>query len=118
MSRSREEMMNEAEAEIRRANDVLEELGPDLAYAKEQEVAEASQDVYRTRGPGAPRDSSPTLCPPPSGGGIVQSSPWVVSAVVVRVDAAGATVRLPEELAVGGHEKLPGDGHETARWRT
>ena len=38
---------------------------------------------------------------------------------VMLVARATATLELADRVeVVGGHEKLPGDGHEAARWRT
>ncbi len=38
-----------------------------------------------------------------------------VNAAVQRI---GTRVRVNPDPFVGGHEKLPGDGHEAARWRS
>jgi hypothetical protein len=38
--------------------------------------------------------------------------------VLARWLELGCSIRCMTYLVDGGHEKLPGDGHETARWRT
>ncbi len=38
--------------------------------------------------------------------------------ITIRTARSRSSVGHFEGRAVGGHEKLPGDGHEIARWRT
>ncbi len=51
-------------------------------------------------------------------GSLVRSGVFLGCSPEEAQDLAQTTLMRCYAQCVGGHEKLPGDGHEAARWRT